>query len=160
MITIREADADDTAWVLSVSDPLGGPEVVAGGFLHRLRDYPGLIAEIAGERVGFAMYKPGANRWEIVGILSRRPGQGIGTRLLDEVEARAGQSGASQVRLSTTNDNFDALGFTQKRGYRLWNLIPGAFQEAKRLKGIPADQPVIGKYGIEIRDEIILSKDL
>ena len=160
MITIREAESADTSWILSVSEPIGGPEVVAGGFLHRLADYPGVIAEIDGERVGFAVYKPGAHRWEIVGILSTRPGKGIGTRLLDEVEARSRQSGASQVRLSTTNDNFDALGFTQKRGYRLWQLIPGAFQEAKRLKGLPADQPVIGKYGIEIRDEILLSKDL
>jgi len=160
MLTVRDATGPDTDWILKESGPLGGPEVVAGGMLHRLADYPAVIAEQDGEPVGFAVFRSGSHRWEILGILSVTHGTGIGSKLLDEVESRARESGAAQVRLSTTNDNFEALGFCQKRGYRMRQLIPGAFEEAKRLKGIPKTERVIGASGIEITDEIILNKNL
>lgn len=160
MAGIREITDDDWDWVAANAGPLGGMEVVSGGFLHRLRDHPALIAQNGGERVGFAVYRAGGTRWEVIGILSTQPRMGIGTDLLGEIEIRAAAAGASQLRLSTTNDNFPALRFCQLRGYTLRQLIPGAYLEAKRLKGIDRNEPVFGLYGIEIRDEIILNKDL
>jgi len=64
--------------------------------------------------------------WEWVSTIGRR---GIGSVLLDEVEARAKAAGASQVRLSATNDNFPALRFCQLRGYTLRQLIPNRIWE-------------------------------
>lgn len=160
MVEISDIGRDDWDWVISESGPLGGAEVVAGGFLHRLRDHPGVIARDGGQPVGFAVYRQRTSRWEIIGILSTAQREGVGSELLQEVERRAKQAGAEQVRISTTNDNFPALRFLQLRGYCLRQLIPGAFLESKKLKGIPRDTPVIGLYGIEIRDEIILNKNL
>lgn len=160
MITTRDITDADWDWVLEESEPIGGPQVISGGFLHRLKDHPAIIAEEDGERVGFAVFSQGEVRWEILGILSTVGRRGIGSVLLDDVESRARNSGAAQVRLSATNDNFPALRFCQLRGYTLRQLIPGAIAESKKLKGIPDDVPIMGRYGIEVRDEIILNKDL
>jgi len=160
MITTRDVMDADWEWVLAESGPIGGPQVIAGGFLHRLKDHPAILAEEDGERVGFAVISPGEIRWEILGILSTIGRRGIGSILLDEVEARAQKAGAAQVRLSVTNDNFPAMRFCQLRSYTMRQLIPGAISENKKLKGIPDDQPILGLYGIEVRDEIILNKNL
>jgi len=160
MTFIRDITDNDREWLLANTDPLGGPEVVSGGVLHRLRDHPAVISESDGARSGYAVFRPGAVRWEILGIMSIVPRKGTGSALLDHVEAMAKSAGAAQIRLSTTNDNFPAMRFCQLRGYRFRQLIPGAFLESKKLRGIPRDLPVLGNYGIEIRDEIILNKDL
>lgn len=160
MTTIRPIEAEDWDWVLQNSEPVGGPKVVSGGFLHRLVDHPAIIAESEGQRIGYAVYRPGTVRWEILAILSITPRAGTGSALLNEIETMAKAAGAAQVRLSTTNDNFPAMRFCQLRGYTFRQLIPGAFLENKKMKGIPADFPVIGLFGIEIRDEIILNKNL
>ncbi len=160
MITTRDVTDADWEWVLAESQPIGGPQVITGGFLHRLKDHSAIVAEENGEKVGFAVFNARSVRWEILGILSTIGRRGIGSVLLDEVEARAKAAGASQVRLSATNDNFPALRFCQLRGYTLRQLIPGAIADNKKLKGIPDDEPILGLYGIEVRDEIILNKNL
>ncbi len=160
MTTIRDASDTDWDWILANTEPLGGPEVVSGGFLHRLKDHLAIVATDGDALVGYAVYRTSATRWEIIGILSAVQRTGVGSALLDHLETMAKTAGASQIRLSTTNDNFPAMRFCQLRGYKFRQLIPGAFLESKKLKGIPRDQPVIGLYGIEIRDEIILNKDL
>jgi len=160
MLVLRDIESEDWAWLLSNCDSIGGPEVIAGGFLHRLKDYDAIIAVRDDQPVGFVVFNAGTVRWQILAIVAVEEGNGIGTALLQEVETRAHAAGAAQVRLSTTNDNFTALRFCQMRGYRMRQLIPGAFEEAKKLKGIPSDQSVLGYHGIEIRDEIILNKDI
>lgn len=160
MITIRAIRDDEWPWLLANTEPLGGPEVVSGGFLHRLKDHQAIVALDGDTPVGFAVYRTGSNRWEIIGIVSTIQRKGIGSAMLDHLESDARDAGAAQIRLSTTNDNFPAMRFCQLRGYRFRQLIPGAFLESKKLKGIPRDEPVIGLYGIEIRDEFILNKDL
>ena len=160
MISIREFREGDRDWLVEQTQPFGGPEVVSGGFLHRLKDYPGIIAESNGERAGHVFYRAGPVRWELIAIRSFIKRSGIGSALLEHIEDTARKSGAEQMRLSVTNDNFPAMRFCQLRGYRFRQLIPGAFLESKKLKGIARDEPVLGLYGIEIRDEIILNKDL
>ena len=46
-----------------------------------------------------------------------------------------------------------ALGFYQKRGFRLVAVHPGAVNESRKLK---PEIPLIGNDGIPIRDEIEL----
>lgn len=160
MVNLRDAEPGDRDWIAMHAGPIGGIEVVAGGMLYRLADHPAIIAEDRGEPVGFAVYRTGKVRWEVLGILAVRERSGVGTLLLSEVERRAHESGAQQLRISTTNDNFAALGFTQKRGYTMRQLIPGAIAGAKRLKGLPPEEPIFGPNGIEVRDEIVLNKNL
>ena len=160
MIELREITSDDWDWVVEAAEPIGGAAVISGGFLHRLRDHEGFLALENDVPVGFIVYASGGVRWEILGMLSVVPRNGVGTLMLEELERKAREAGASQLRLSTTNDNFPALRFCQLRGYQMRQLIPGAMIEAKKLKGIAPDIPLLGLYGIEIRDEIILNKNL
>ena len=88
---------------------------------------------------------------ELVAINAFEKGRGIGTALIEAVVTTL--RGFNTLRLTTTNDNLDALRFYQRRGFRLSALRPGAMDEARKLKpSIPAK----GNYGIPIRDEIDL----
>jgi hypothetical protein len=57
------------------------------------------------------------------------------------------------LRVTTTNDNLNALRFYQRRGFRLAQVRPGAVDKARFIK--PSISR-IGEYGIPIRDEIEL----
>ncbi len=160
MANVREALPADLDWILARSEPIGGPKIVSQGFVHDLAEHPALVAEEDGERTGLVVYKPGKLRWIILAIRSIEERRGLGSQLLEAVEARAREAGALGIRISTTNDNMPALRFLQLRGYRLIELHREAFKQAKKLKGLPPDHKAIGRHGIEIRDEITLSKDL
>jgi hypothetical protein len=59
-----------------------------------------------------------------------------------------------EVRLTTTNDNVDALRFYQRRGFRLAELRPGAVDRSRQEK---PQIPRTGDYGIPLHDEIDLT---
>jgi hypothetical protein len=59
--------------------------------------------------------------------------------------------------LVTTNDNIDALRLYQRRGFRLTTLHTGAVDRARMLK---PSIPKLGRHGIPIRDELVLTLDL
>ena len=81
--------------------------------------------------------------------------KGIGTALLDEIESLAKQKNCKRLWLITTNDNVDALRFYQKRGYEIKAVHPHAIEESRKIK---PQIPLIGNYGIPIRDEIEMDK--
>ena len=59
--------------------------------------------------------------------------------------------------LITTNDNLNALGFYQKRGFEIVTIYRGAVNESRKRKpGIP----LIGYNSIPLRDEIELEMSL
>jgi hypothetical protein len=60
-----------------------------------------------------------------------------------------------EIRLTTTNDNLDALRFYQRRGLQLVALRPGAVDRARAGK---PEIPRRGDYGIPLRDEIDLAR--
>ena len=122
------------AWPLADCDVL-----IAGDFA---KDYIGLLAFSRDE----------APIAEVVALNAFTPRQGVGTAL----PARLGP-GFTQLRLGTTNDNLDALRFYQRRGWRLAALRPGAVDLARALK---PSIPLVGDYGLPIRDEIDLVLDL
>jgi ribosomal protein S18 acetylase RimI-like enzyme len=124
-----------------------------------------LIAELDGRPVGLVGWVVGgafSGRDEVeirvlaVDGAARR--SGAGNALLAEAEGRIAEAGGRRAWLVTTNDNLEALGFYQRRGWRLADVLPGAVDAARRdLK--PAIGRVAGN-GIPIRDELILVKDL
>ena len=92
---------------------------------------------------------------ELVAINAFTPYRGVGTALIAAITASL--AGCEALRLTTTNDNLDAIRFYQRRGFRLLALRPGAVDQARILKpGIPE----VGDYRIPIRDEIDLILDL
>jgi ribosomal protein S18 acetylase RimI-like enzyme len=68
------------------------------------------------------------------------------------VKTFAKRSGCRRLRLTTTNDNLNALRFYQKVGFILAALRPNAIEKTRKLKPIP----MLGENGIPIRDEIEL----
>jgi ribosomal protein S18 acetylase RimI-like enzyme len=105
-----------------------------------------------------ATYIPGAESWELLTLHARAPRRGTGSALVAALERLAAAAGVTRVRVTTTNDNLDALRFYQRRGFRLTTLRVGAVDEAReRLK---AEISSAGDHGIPLRDEIELEKRL
>jgi hypothetical protein len=73
--------------------------------------------------------------------------------LVSHLKARA----VSRLRLTTTNDNLDALRFYQRRGFRIMGVRQGAVDDARTLK---PSIPAVGNYGIPLRDELDLVRDI
>ncbi|HEY2999177.1 MAG TPA: GNAT family N-acetyltransferase [Acidimicrobiales bacterium] len=111
--------------------------------------------------VGLATWTPPdpAARSELaaLAVARGRRGEGLAGRLVEAAADAARAAGAAAQWLVTTNDNLDALRLYQRHGYRLVRVRPGAVDEARRAK--PAI-PETGAYGIPLRDELVLERDL
>jgi ribosomal protein S18 acetylase RimI-like enzyme len=157
--TLRRLSPTDRVIVVPLLErEWGGVEVVAlalGGVVDASR-LPGWLAlsEPDEEVVGLLTYQVGGDVVDIVTI-NAFAGGGIGAAL---VEALVGEvrGTAARLRVTTTNDNTRALRFYQRAGFRLAALHPGAVDEARKLKPIPA----LGFDGIPIRDELDLTMEL
>jgi ribosomal protein S18 acetylase RimI-like enzyme len=133
---------------------LWGSEVVAvHGTLFRPAELPGYIAERGGRLVGLLTYDVTGDMLEIVTLNAIERRIGIGTLLIEAAVHAARRKSCREVRLTTTNDNVDALRFYQRRGFRLAELRPGAVDRSRREK---PEIPRTGDYGIPLRDEIDL----
>ena len=103
--------------------------------------------------MGLVTYKISKKNLEIITLNVTTRGKGIGTALLKAVEKTARKLKRKKVWLITTNDNIDALRFYQTRGFIIKKLYPNAIVTARKIK---PEIPVIGNYGIPIRDAIEL----
>lgn len=156
--TLLPLTPHDRAWVRQLSiENWAADFVVSRGRIHFVDTLPGWGARQGDERVGLVAYELAGRDCEVVSLNSLRPGLGIGTALLDAVADRARRTGCRRVWLITTNDNLHALGFYQRRGYRLVAVYPNALAETRRLK--PA-LPEIGMNDIPLRDELELELKL
>jgi ribosomal protein S18 acetylase RimI-like enzyme len=134
---------------------LWGSEIVAvHGVEFRPAELGGFIAERAGRIVGLVTYDLVGDMFEIVTLNAIERRIGIGTMLVDAAANKARRCGCREVRLTTTNDNVDALRFYQRRGFRLVELRPGAVDRTRRSK---PEIPRTGEYGIPLHDEIELA---
>ena len=151
---IRPLFPADRDWVARhVAEHWGAEIVVAHGTLYHPAALPGFVAEVDGKVAGLVTFHIAGDACEIVTLDSLATGRGIGTALIEAVKAAAGAAGCRRLWLITTNDNLHALGFYQKRGFRLVAVHPGAVDAARMLK---PEIPLIGNDGIPIRDEIEL----
>jgi GNAT superfamily N-acetyltransferase len=134
---------------------LWGAEVVAvHGSMLRPAELPGFIAERSGRVTGLLTYQVIGDMLEIVTLNAIDRHAGIGTQLIEAAVIAARRYGCRQVRLTTTNDNVDALRFYQRRGFRLAELRPGAVDRSRQVK---PEIPRVGEYGIPLHDEIDLT---
>lgn len=155
-IEIRASTEADREWIRrQLNESWGSHMMVLRGELFDATSCPALIA---GDREGLLHYRAlSDDTCEIVTLEAFRTGRGIGTTLIEAMATLAKNDGHARLVVVTTNDNLDALRFYQARGFRLSALWPGAVDEARKLK--PEIAPT-GNYGLPIRDEIELVRDL
>jgi ribosomal protein S18 acetylase RimI-like enzyme len=148
---VHESDRPMLTWLVA---ELWGSDVVAvHGTLFRPAELGGFIAERADRLAGLLTYDIAGDMLEIVTLNAIERRTGIGTRLIEAAVGMARRCGCREIRLTTTNDNIDALRFYQRRGFRLAELRPGAVDRTRRDK---PEIPRTGEYGIPLRDEIDL----
>lgn len=157
-ISVHPISQVDKGWILEwMSDQWHSPQVIAHDRVYYPHQLPGFVAFLNNERVGLLTYVIENQAMEVVTINSAREKRGVGTALLEAAEKEARRASCRRVWLITTNDNLDALGFYQKRGYHLVNVHPGAVDRARRMKAVI---PLVGEHGIPIHDELELEKTL
>ncbi len=135
----------------------GDESVVVHGTVFHPDNLSGFIALNGTEWVGAITFTFTDDECEIVSLDSLRENAGVGTALVNAVIEEARQLNCRRVRLTTTNDNLRALGFYQKRGFRLACLRVGAVDEARAIK---SSIPPVGENSIPLHDEIELEMAL
>lgn len=131
--------------------------MVNRGKTHIVSTLPGFIADVDSEPRGLLTYHFDGSACEIVTLNSWLEGKGVGSALIHAAVDAARAAGCTRLWLLTTNDNLHALGFYQRRGFRLAALYPDALTEARKIK---PSIPETGYHGIPIRDEIELELPL
>lgn len=107
--------------------------------------------------VGVITYIVRGDACEIVSLNSVTEERGVGAALVDAVISRTRELGCSRLRLLTTNDNLNAIGFYQKRGFELVGVNLGAIDKEREKK---PSIPLIGQNRIAMHHEIEFSMEL
>lgn len=153
-ITFRETNTADEAFVKKIMDEYWGGEPL----LIRDSNYwpsklPGIIAEKNNKLIGFLFYEIQNHDCEIVVFEAFDKFKGTGTELLHRLTLIAKKHRCQRIYLMTHNDNLDALRFYQRRGFVICGIRLNSMDAARKIK---PSIPIIGDYGIPMRDEIDL----
>ena len=154
MSALRRLTHDDLShlrqfWI----DHWGGEEMISRGKVYRPEQLEGFVVEDGNEWLGLLTFVIDGNECEVTSLDSLREGQGIGSMLIDKAIEEARSSKCRRLFLITTNDNLNALGFYQKRGFEIVTIYRGAINESRKLK---PSISLIGYNNIPLRDEIEL----
>ncbi|MEW6412771.1 MAG: GNAT family N-acetyltransferase [Candidatus Zixiibacteriota bacterium] len=150
-LSIHPVEEKDSTYVLEVFRGWGADFVVSRGRKVYPDDLEGFVArDESGRNVGLVTYEIDGDQCEIVTLDAFTKFSGIGTALVEAVKDRVKQT-CKRLWLITTNDNLDAIRFYHHRGFTIAALYPGAIEKSRKLK---PTIPMVGCYGIAIRDEI------
>ena len=140
----------------------GGPLIASRGRLLDARLLPGLWVGETGNLLGYLLYHPEGDQWEVALLEALEQGRGVGSSLLGAVEELARRCGCKRLWLVTTNDNIHALAFYQRRGFSLAALHrdadlspdhPGAVGAGGEAAFPEREKPGRGKIGREIKEQ-------
>ena len=155
---VRPVTETDIPWIKAwLNQHWGSERMVARGEIFYPADHAGFVALLEGEPAGLLTYRIVDQECEITALDSSKEGIGIGTTLIEAARQVAVEAGCRRLWLITTNDNLNALGFYQKRGFVLAAVYPNAMQHSRELK---PEIPLIGANNIPLRDEIELEMPL
>jgi GNAT superfamily N-acetyltransferase len=149
---VSDGDRPMLSWL--VAELWGSEAVAVHGTVFQPAELGGFIAERSGRLTGLLTYHVAGDVLEIVTLNAIERRVGIGTLLIEAAVGKARRCGGREIRLTTTNDNIDALRFYQRRGFRLAELRPGAVDRSRQEK---PQIPTVGSYGIPLHDEIDLT---
>jgi N-acetylglutamate synthase-like GNAT family acetyltransferase len=155
MFTVKKSTKKDMEWIKDIYiQTWGGDICVSRGKVQKVDDFTGgFVAETPDKNVGFITYTITGLGIEITGLVSLKEKNGIGSALVKAVIDLAKKQRIKKICLVTTNDSLNAIGFWQKRGFKLVKVYPNAMEYTRKLK--PAI-PLIGENGIPLRDELEL----
>jgi GNAT superfamily N-acetyltransferase len=128
----------------------GGEIMIMHGLVVRYDEVEGFAF---GDWAGLLTFMIRGDQCEVTSLDSLQEGRGIGSLLIDEVILEARNRNCRRLFLITTNDNLNALGFYQRRGFELSAIYRGAVNETRKSK---PSIPLIGENNIPLRDEIEL----
>jgi ribosomal protein S18 acetylase RimI-like enzyme len=131
----------------------GGEEMITRGNVYRPEQLDGFVVEARNEWIGLLTFFIQDGECEVTSLDSLREGQGIGTMLIDKAIEESRARNCNRLFLITTNDNLNALGFYQKRGFEIVTVYRGAVNESRKRK---PSIPLIGYNNIPLRDAIEL----
>ena len=152
--TIRSGTEHDRDWVRhELVRNWGDVAISSLGVWHQADVLPSLIAWSDSQRVGLATFMAqfAGGACEVITLSSTLENAGVGAILLEACVAAARSAGCHRVFLTTTNDNLRAIGFYQKRGWRMVAVHRGAMDHARVSK---PTIPLIGMNNIPLHDEI------
>ena len=156
IVSIHAANDADRPWMLEIIRGWGADFVVTRGRKVFAAELPAFVAvDGDGEKIGLLTYEIIGDQCEVVTLDAFKQFSGIGTALMNRVIETARAAGCRRVWLITTNDNLDAIRFYQKRGFTIAAVHVNAIAHSRTLK---PSIPLIGNYGIPIRDEVELEK--
>ncbi|TKD72586.1 GNAT family N-acetyltransferase [Pseudalkalibacillus hwajinpoensis] len=136
----------------------GSTEMIVSSGVYDISRLDGFIAyNESGDISGVITYYFHESFLEIISLDSLVENNGVGSRLLMEVEIAAFIGELNEVSLLTTNDNLKALRFYQRKGYRLTSIKSDAVNQARVQK---PEIPEVGYHQIPVHDELELRKKL
>ena len=158
MSTLRPLTRDDLPrlrqfWI----EHWGGEDMITRGNIYRPEQLEGFVIEDGSAWIGLLTFFIKDDECEVTSLDSLREGQGIGSKLIDKASEEARARKCKRLFLITTNDNLNALGFYQKRGFEIVTIYRGAIHESRKIK---PSIPLIGMNNIPLRDEIELEINL
>lgn len=157
-VRIRRTDESDRPWMLQIARGWGADFVITRGRKVFPAEIEGFAAiDKTGQKVGLVTFEVDGEECEVVTLDAFTKHSGIGSALMKRVEDEAVERGCRRLWLITTNDNLDAIRFYQRREYVIAEVYVNAIQISRRLK---PSIPLVGNYGIPIRDEIEFEKYL
>ena len=150
--TIRAIEKQDGEFIeSSLKKNRGSVKIVTRGKLYDASKLPGFLAEGEKQTHGFITYRIDENEVEIISLNSFKERVGIGSSLIDAVKKVAESKSMKRIWLITTNDNYPAVSFYQRRGFRVKAIHKNAIEQSRKLK---PEIPVTGSGGVPIKDEI------
>ena len=159
MIILRAITENDRPWMSRIWLQWWlAPFVVSkAGKIHHIDDMAGFLAETHDKPIGLITYTIVDDECEITSLISLIEGRGIGAMLLQKLEDHARAQHCRRIWVITTNDNLQALGWYQKRGYRLVTVYRDAMNQVRQVK---PELAILGMNDIPLRDMIELEKTL
>ncbi len=132
-------------------------DMVVRGAIVDMTKLGGFVAYADEKIAGLITYLIKGGECEIMSLDSLRERQGIGTALVNMVIKAASGRKCGKIKLITTNDNINAIGFYQKRGFDMTRIYHDSMEVSRKLK---PEIPLLGDFNIPLRHEIEFEMNL
>jgi len=151
---IRKIKNSDREWVRKfIIKEWGSEKIIGRGKIYYPNKLSGFVVVSDKKYLGLITYAVKKSECELVSFNTLKKRKGVGSALIEKTKKAVRRIGCKKLLLITTNDNIDALRFYQRRGFTIKKVYPDAIAVARKIK---PEIPLIGNYGIPIRDAIEL----